>query len=92
MKTTDAAEKTIDRFVSPDHPQAPELAADEHEVPLRQISRPPCTRCFSIHTRRCRRSMMERVMLSLSDNRPWRCESCGKRFYSPRQAHDHADH
>ncbi len=55
---------------------------EKKTVPLRQKSRPPCPRCQSVHTRRRHRNSLERLFLSFTENRPYACEACGKRFYA----------
>jgi len=51
-------------------------------VSLKQVSRPPCPRCRSVHTRRRHRNLLERLALSFTDTRPFMCEACGTRFYA----------
>jgi hypothetical protein len=56
------------------------------DVALKQSSRPRCPRCQSIHTRRRHRNPVERVLLLLSENRAYICESCGRNFYARKPA------
>ncbi len=56
--------------------------AEIKTVSLKQVSRPPCPRCRSVHTRRRHRNLLERLALSFSDTRPFMCEACGTRFYA----------
>jgi hypothetical protein len=70
-------EKEAEKFLKNENPEA-----EEKDVPPRQDNRPRCPRCQSVHTRRCHRNALERLVLSLSENRPFSCESCGRRFYA----------
>ncbi len=64
------------------HSTDSDSAEESKIVSLRQKSCPPCPRCQSVHTRRRHRNSLERFFLLFTDNRPFACEACGKRFYA----------
>ena len=43
--------------------------------------RPLCPRCGYVYTDRVKRTPIDRLISFFSERRPWRCESCGNKFW-----------
>ena len=65
-------------------PDPPEPGEKKQTVPQSRTSAPPrlCPYCGSFDTRRRHRLLRERIFLSFSDKRPFRCNGCDETFYA----------